>query len=45
MDLLSKSVEEQKKSDSDSAELLKDLLISMKNLGKKKKNVQKEMDY
>ena len=33
MDLLCKSVEEQKKSVSDSAELLKDLLIGIENLG------------
>ena len=45
MNLLSESLEEHKKSVSDSAELLKDLLIRIENLGENMKNIQKEMDY
>ena len=39
MDLLSNSLEEQKKSVSDSAGLLKDLLIGIENLGDNMKNI------
>ena len=44
MDLLSHSLEEQKKSVIDSTELLKDLMIGIENLGDNMKNMQKEMD-
>ena len=40
MDLLSNSLEKQKKSGSDSARLLKDLLIGIENLGDNMKNIQ-----
>ena len=45
MELLSNYLEEQNKSVSDSAGLLKDLLIGIENLGDNMKNIQKEMDY
>ena len=45
MDLLSHSLEEQKKSVTDSNELLKDLTIRMENLGDNMKNIQKKMYY
>ena len=45
MDLLSHSLEEQKKSVIDSTELLKDLMIGIENLGDNMKNIQKEVDY
>ena len=43
MDLLSNSLQEQKKSVFDSAGLLQDLLIGIENLGDNVKNIQKEM--
>ena len=45
MDLPSKLLEEQKKSVSDSADLLKGLLIGIESLGENMKHIQKEMDY
>ena len=39
------SLEEQKKLVNDSAEILRDLLIGIENLGENMKNIQKEMDY
>ena len=42
---LAGSLEEQKKSVKDSAELLRYLMIGIKNLGENIKNIQKEMDY
>ena len=45
MDLLSHSLEEQKKSVTNNTELLKDLMIGIENLGDNMKNIQKQMDY
>ena len=42
MDLLSHSLEEQKKSVTDSTELLKDLMIGIENLGYNMKNIQQK---
>ena len=45
IELLSQSVEEQKKSVTYTNELLKGLMIGIENLGDNMKNIQKEMDY
>ena len=45
MDLMSHSLEEQKKAVTDSTGLLRDLMIGIENLGDNMKNIQKEMDY
>ena len=45
MDLLAKSVEEQTKAASDNADLLKNLLIGLENMGDNLKKVQEEIDY
>ena len=42
---LTASFKEQKKSITDSAELLRDLMIGIENLGENVKDIQKEMDY
>ena len=45
IELLSQSVEEQKKSVADTNELLKNLMIGIENPGDNMKNIQKEMNY
>ena len=45
MNQLTESLEEQKKSVIDSAELLRDVIIRIGNLVESVKNMQKEMDY
>ena len=45
MDLLAKSVEEQTKTASDNADLLKNLLIGLENMGENLKKMQEDMDY
>ena len=45
IELLSQSVEELRKSVTNTNELLKDLMIGIEHLGDNMKNIQKEMDY
>ncbi|MCG8318374.1 MAG: hypothetical protein MI921_02620 [Cytophagales bacterium] len=45
VDQLTDSLAEQRKTVADSAELLRDLMIGIENLGENMKNIQKEMDY